>query len=232
VGCPPSWPGASPEPVRRREEQSIELKHKQTLAKARPRESRRVQARKDRDAGSTTHTPIPVTRGPNRMDRGIIREAAHRKPVRSSRAKGTPRGICTRSNAPGDKAESGLRPAFASCLARILSKILTKRSPGRPHRPGSPMPGEHETCSQARNSRQIKAVGIRFRVRTRARFNQSQPLATRSPLSSRSLRLSVHCVGICHPRRPGGPLKTDHTTQAPGGRKPKDHRFSFASGAG
>src|SRR5271157_2713136 len=141
-------------------------------------ESRRVQARKDRDAGSTTHTPIPVTRGPNRMDRGEIREAAHSKPVRSSRAKGTPRGIRTRSNAPGDVAESGPRPAFASCLARILSKTLTKRSPGRSNRPESPLPGEHETCSQARNSRQIKAVGIRVRVRARARFNQSQPLAT------------------------------------------------------
>jgi len=187
-----------------------------------------VQARKDRDAGSTTHTPIPVTRGPNRMDRGAIREAAHSKPVRSSRAKGTPRGICTRSNAPGDMAESGPRPACASCLARILSKTLTKRSPGRSNRPGSPLPGEHETCSQARNSRQIKAVGIRVR----ARFNQSQPLTTRSPLSSRSLRLSVHCVGICHPRRPGGPLETDHTTLAPGGRKLKDHRFSLASGVG
>ena len=160
------------------------------------------------------------------MDHGAIREATRRKPVRPSRAKGTPCGKCTRSNAPGDTAESGLRPTFASCLACILLETMTKRSPGRSHRPGFLVPGEHEIRSQARDARQIKAVGIR------ARFNQSQPLATGSPLSSRSSRLSVHCVGICHPRRPGGPLETDHTTQAPGGRKLKDHCFSFASGVG
>ena len=171
-----------------------------------------------------------MTRGPHRMDHGAIREATRGKRVRPSRAKGTPRGKCTRSNAPGDTAESGLRSTLASCLclARILLETMTKRSPGRSHRPRFPVPGEHEIRSQARDARQIKAVGIR----ARARFNQSQPLATGSPRSSRSLRLSVHCVGICHPRRPGGPLETDHTTQAPGGRKLKDHRFSFASGVG
>ena len=153
------------------------------------------------------------------MDRGAIREAAHSKPGRSPRAKGTPRGICTRSNAPGDMAESGPRPAFASCLARILSKTLTQRSPGRSNRPRSPLPGEHETCSQARNSRQIKAVGIRVR----ARFNQSQPLATRSPLSSRSLRLSVHCVGICHPHRPEVRDRLHH----PGARRSKAKGSAF-----
>src|SRR5271157_252836 len=115
------------------------------------------------------------------MDRDAIREAAHRKPVRPPRAKGTPRGKCTRSNAPGDVAEPGLRPTFASRLARILFETLVKQSPGRSHRPRSPVPGEHEIRSQARDARQIKAVGIR----ARARFNQSQPLATGSPLSSR-----------------------------------------------
>ena len=137
------------------------------------------------------------------MDRGAIGKASHRKPVRPSRAKGTPCGKCTRSNALGDIAESERPLIFASCPTRTLLTSLAKRSPRRQHRRGTSVLGEHKIRWQATDARQIKAIGIRASARTR--FNQSQPLATGSPLSSRSLRLSVHCVGICHPRRPGGP---------------------------
>ena len=202
---------------------AIDRAKKQERATGRPARVNRGggQARKDRNAGSTTHTLIPMTRGPYKMDRGAMRKASHKKPVRPSRAKGTPCGKSTRSHALGDMVESALQPIFASCLPCTLSTPLTKRPPSRSQRTRIPVLREHETCSQASDARQIKAFGSR----ASARFNQSQPLATGSPLSSRSLRLSVHCVGICHPRRPGGPLEIDYTTQAPGGRKPKDHRF-------